>query len=295
MTAFHPSPFPGAPARRPGGDLADYTSLLRRRWPILLIFITAGLGCGGLLLRVVPPSYTASAQVLVSPTGLPEQVNQVTNRQREPLNLDTEAQIAKSAVVAARVRALLGRSPGPVEVSVPPNTSVLGLSYTAADPRAAAAGASAYARAYLANRGESAEQARDAQLRALLAKLRQVNTSLAAGAEALPRLTRGTAERTLAAHRQNVLGRQSASLTLRYDALRTVAVTPGSVISDAVPPARPSAPSPPLYLGSGLMTGLLAGAGLARWLPERPATRPRPRPRPGARRLAAPGEAAARW
>ena len=47
---------------------------------------------------------------------------------------------------------MLRSVPGPVEVSVPPNTSVLQISYTAGDPAAAAAGANAYARAYLAYR-----------------------------------------------------------------------------------------------------------------------------------------------
>ncbi|MEV8636002.1 Wzz/FepE/Etk N-terminal domain-containing protein [Streptosporangium sp. NPDC051023] len=262
------SPSPDAAVRRPGGELTDYASLLRRRWPTVLFLLTAGVAAGAALLRVTPPVYTASAQVLVTPTGPQEQTNQVTNRQREPLNLDTEAQIARSAVVARRAAHALESTPGPVEVSVPPNTSVLQISYTAADPRSAAAGASAYAQAYLDNRRETATRALDAQLKTLLTKLRQVNASLATVVAALPGLLKGTAERTLALQRQNVLNRQVYNLTVKYDALRTVAVTPGSVISDAVTPAEPSAPRPPLYLGSGLMAGLLAGVGLA-WLRDR--------------------------
>ncbi|MEV0421482.1 YveK family protein [Streptosporangium canum] len=261
-----------SPVRRSGGDLADYASLVRRRWPILLFFLAAGLGGGVALLRLTPPAYTATAQVLVSPTGLSEQTNQVTNRQREPLNLDTEVQIAQSAVVAKKARAVLRSTPEPVDVSVPPNTSVLEISYTATDPRTAAAGAGAYAQAYLANREESATQALDAQLKALLAKLKQVNASLVTVADTLPGLARGTAERTIALQRQNVLNRQVYNLTIRYDALRTVPVTPGSVISEAVAPAEPSAPSPPLLLGSGLMIGLLAGVGAA-WVRDRLDTR----------------------
>ncbi|MEV4248409.1 Wzz/FepE/Etk N-terminal domain-containing protein [Streptosporangium canum] len=263
---------PDTPVRRSGGDLADYASLVRRRWPILLFFLAAGLGGGVALLRLTPPAYTATAQVLVSPTGLSEQTNQVTNRQREPLNLDTEVQIAQSAVVATKARAVLRSTPEPVDVSVPPNTSVLEISYTATDPRTAAAGAGAYAQAYLANREESATQALDAQLKALLAKLKQVNASLVTVADTLPGLARGTAERTIALQRQNVLSRQVYNLTIRYDALRTVPVTPGSVISEAVAPAEPSAPSPPLHLGSGLMIGLLAGVGAA-WVRDRLDTR----------------------
>lgn len=274
------SPSPDVPVRRPGGDLADYVSLLRRRWPAVLLLLAAGTGGGAALLWVVPPSYTASAQVLVTPTGLQEQTNQVTNRQREPLNLDTEAQIARSALVSGRVSQALRTTPDPVEVSVPPNTSVLELSYTASGPAAAAAGANAYAQAYLATRGEAATRALDVQLKALLSKLRQVNASLSTVVAGLPGLAKGTAERAMALQRQNVLGRQVYNLTVRYDALKTVAVTPGSVISPAVAPTEPGSPRPPLYLGSGLMIGLLAGAGLA-WLGDRRARREMP----GARRV----------
>ncbi|MEV4095327.1 hypothetical protein [Streptosporangium saharense] len=263
------SPPPDASVRRPGGDLTDYISFLRRRWPTILFLLAGGVGSGAVLLRVIPASYTASAEVLVTPTGLQEQTNQITNRQRETLNLDTEAQVAQSAVVAAKAGHTLGGVPGPVEVSVPPNTAVLRISYTASDPAAAAAGASAYARAYLDNRRESAARALDAQLRALMTKLKQVNASLSAVVASLPGLGKGTAEHTLAAQRQNVLGRQVYNLTVKYDALRTVAVTPGTVISEAVPPTSAGQPSPPLYLGSGLMAGLLAGVGLA-WLRDRP-------------------------
>jgi uncharacterized protein involved in exopolysaccharide biosynthesis len=267
---------PDIPVHRSGGDLADYASLLRRRWLIVLLLLAAGVGCGVASLLVIRPVYTASAQVLVSATGLQEQTNQVTNRQRESLNLDTEAQVVQSAVVAKKAGKTLRSTPGPVEASVPPNTSVLQISYTAADPTAAAAGANAYARAYLAYRSESSTQVLTIQLKALLAKLKQFDESLVAVVATLPKLQKGTAERTLALQRQSVLSRQSYNLTVRYDAIRTITVTPGSVISDAVAPPAPSAPSPPLHLGSGLMAGLLSGVGVA-WLRDRLDTGPRGR------------------
>lgn len=189
------SPSPDVPARREGGDLADYASLLRRRWLIICSLLLTGAGGGAALLRLTPPSYTASAQVLVTATGSQEQTNQVTNRQREPLNLDTEAQIARSAVVSAKAREMPGELGCPAEVSVPPNTSVLEISCTATDPRAAASGASAYALAYLAQRRESSTQMLTAQLKAVMVKLRQVNAGLAKVATTLPGLSSGTTER----------------------------------------------------------------------------------------------------
>ncbi|GAA3126397.1 hypothetical protein GCM10010466_16600 [Planomonospora alba] len=263
---------PDPPARHTGGDLADYASLFRRRWPTILLCLAAGTGGGGALLWTTPPSYTSTAYVLVTPTGVQEQTNQVTSRQREALNLDTEAQIAQSAVVAKKAQDVLKSAPGPVDVSVPPNTSVLQISYTAADPNSAAAGAGAYARAYLAHRREAAEKALALQLETYLDKLKQLNGSLAKVLDALPGLERGSADHTIALQKRSVLSRQIYNLTVKYDAHKTIAITPGSVISEATAPEEPSAPIPPLYLGSGFMVGLLTGVGLA-WLRDRLDTR----------------------
>jgi succinoglycan biosynthesis transport protein ExoP len=255
---------PDFPGRRPGTDLADHLSLVRRRWLLFLGFLLVGGTAGLGLLRFTPAAYTATTQVLVAPVGVQDQSNQVTNRQREPLNLDTEAQIAQSSVVADKAaKELKTSTPEPVEVSVPPNSAVLWISVTAADPAVAAAQSRAYAQAYLANRTESAQATMTAQQKAMLVKLKQVNTALDAVIKELALAGKGTIQHTIAAHRQSVLNRQAYSLTLKYDALRTVAITPGSVISQATPPTVPSSPSLPLYLGTGLMIGLLLGTATA--------------------------------
>ncbi|WP_219469488.1 YveK family protein [Nonomuraea rhizosphaerae] len=255
---------PDFPGRRSGTDLAEHLSLLRRRWLLFVGCLLAGGTTGLALMRLTPPVYTATTQVLVAPVGVQDQGNQVTNRQREPLNLDTEAQIAQSSVVAAKAAKELGTAtPEPVDVSVPPNSAVLWISVTAADPAVAAAHSRAYAEAYLTNRTESAQATMTAQQKATLVKLRQVNTALDGVIKQLAGLRRGTIEHSIAVHRQSVLNRQAYSLTLKYDALKTVAVTPGSVISQATTPTRPSSPSLPLYLGTGLMIGLFLGAAAA--------------------------------
>ncbi|WP_182875619.1 Wzz/FepE/Etk N-terminal domain-containing protein [Microbispora sp. H10670] len=260
-------------------DIGEYGSVLRRRRLVVTACLLAGVGGGAAALAATPARYTAVAQVQVLPTGVQEQLNTPSTRQREPLNLDTESQVARSAVVSAlAARTLKYQDPEElrehVMVDVPPNSAVLSISYTAYDAGAAAAGAQAYAEAYLRNRARSAEDALAAQLKLISARLRQVEDDLdeAAGATQAAAQTGQTARtagqadptaRLGAARRQAVLARQVSDLTLRYDALRTVAVTPGTVISPARPPARPGSPSPPLYLGSGLFLGILAGAGAA--------------------------------
>ncbi|MGN9840717.1 Wzz/FepE/Etk N-terminal domain-containing protein [Nonomuraea sp. H19] len=255
---------PDVQVRRPGADLDEHLSLLRRRWLLLTGCVVFGGTAGLALMRLTPPAYTATSQVLVMPVGPQEPGNSVTPRQRESLNLDTEAQVAQSAVVAARAARTLGTgAPEPVEVSVPPNSAVLWISVTAPDPAAAAAQSHAYADAYLAHRRESALAALTAQQQAVLSKFKQVNAGISAVIKELARLPKGSPEHAIALQRQSVLNRQAAGLALKYDTLRTVAVTPGTIISRAAPPAAPSSPRLPLYLGTGLMIGLLAGSAAA--------------------------------
>lgn len=253
-------------------DLAEYGSVLGRRRLIVVACVLAGVGGGAAALAATPARYTAEAQVQVLPTGVQEQLNIPTARQREQLNLDTESQIARSTVVSS-LAAAITKYPDPEElrervtVDVPPNSAILSISFTALDPRAAAAGAQAFADAYLRNRARAAEDALAAQLKLIAARLRQVEADLDEAPTTSPAaaVPAGGTARTGTARRQAVLARQAADLTLRYDALKTVVVTPGTVISPARPPERPSRPSPPLYLGSGLFLGILAGAGAAFW------------------------------
>ncbi|WP_043628729.1 Wzz/FepE/Etk N-terminal domain-containing protein [Nonomuraea candida] len=249
-----------------GTDLDEHLSLLRRRWLLLVGCVVFGGTAGLALMRLTPPAYTATTHVLVMPVGPQEPGNQVTSRQREALNLDTEAQVAQSAVVAARAARALGRTEAetdPVEVSVPPNSAVLWISVTAADPADAAAQSHAYAEAYLAHRRESALTSMAEQQEAVLSKLKQVNAGIDQVIKSLAGLAKGSPEHAIAVQRQGVLNRQAAGLALKYDALRTVAVTPGQVISQAAPPESPSSPSLPLHLGTGLMAGLLTGSAAA--------------------------------
>ncbi|WP_169948606.1 YveK family protein [Microbispora sp. H11081] len=258
--------------------LAEYGSVLGRRRLIAALCLLAGVGGGAAALTLTPERYTATAQVQVLPTGAQEQFNVPNARQREVLNLDTESQIARSAVVSARAAEIL-KSPDPeglrehVVVDVPPNSAILSISFSASDPRAAAAGAQAYAEAYLGNRARAAEDSIGAQLKLIAARLRVVQDDLNEATESAQTAatqttaTQTTAAQTATAHtataRRAMLARQVSDLTLRYDALRTIAVTPGTVISPARPPERPAHPSPPLFLGSGLFLGILAGVGAA--------------------------------
>ncbi|WP_061298584.1 YveK family protein [Herbidospora cretacea] len=254
------------PARH-SRDLAEYGSVFRRRRTIALTCLFLGVMAGVGLLWTAPTAYVGVAEVQVSPTGLAEPQNLVTARQREALNLDTEAQIAQSSVVATNAAQVVGGDAetlrGLVSVDVPPNSGILRISFTWRDSAGAARGAQAFADAYLAHRLASAEAVLTEQRRAVLTKLRLVNSQLSTALVTMSRHARGTPQRALAAHQQTVLSRQATALSLRYDVLKTTSVTPGTVITPATPPTEPSEPRPSLYVGGGLFAGILLGAGAA--------------------------------
>jgi uncharacterized protein involved in exopolysaccharide biosynthesis len=255
-------------ASHPHRDLAEYGSLVGRHRMLAIGSILAGALVGFCAYVITPATYTATAQVLVTPTGVPEVTNQTGPRQRESLNLDTEAQIAQSTVVTAKAARAAGIDDieamrHDIVISVPPNSAILSISFQAGTATGAATGAQAVANAYLTNRADVARQALTAQQKLLTAALDHANKDLGDVTATLPTLLKGSSQRLLAAQRQTVLGKQISDLTARYDDLTTVAITPGLVISAARPPATPSAPVLPVFVGSGLFLGLANGTACA--------------------------------
>ena len=95
-------------ASRPDSfELSHYTGVLRRRWPILLVVtLIALLGTVGYIV-VTPKVYPGFATVYVNPTGTVNANNLATTRTPGLVDLDTQAQMVTSGVVAT----LAGKSP----------------------------------------------------------------------------------------------------------------------------------------------------------------------------------------
>ena len=232
-------------------ELAHYLRPLRRRWPYVLAGIAVGIACGAAAVGAIGRTYTSTAVVLVTPTGVETTTDSVTGRTRGEINVDTEAQLVKSLVVAERARRLLGthesaaRLLGRASVSVPANTTVLRISYRAASRGRAAAGADAFARAYLANRAASATSVLRGQAAAVTKEIRALTTQS-------PRPQPVTVRRALL-----------ATLQKRLASIATTVVTPGQVIGAAQVQGARGSPHPVLLLLSAAMLGLLLGIGAA--------------------------------
>ncbi|WP_159943876.1 MULTISPECIES: lipopolysaccharide biosynthesis protein [unclassified Nocardiopsis] len=251
------TPAPAGPALR------EYTALLRRRWRLVGAGVLGGLVLGGAAVLALPASYTSVTAVQVQPTGLGEFTGERSGRLTGDVNLDTEAQILVSDEVSSVVAGALaegGRAPATeelrerVEVSVPPNSNVLEIAFSAPTPEAARAGARGYAEAYLELRRAQVDDLAASRLEALRAEQENLYEALAESAAEDP-FSPGTSAR-VDALRQEIteLGNGISPLSALRETVR-----PGRVITPADLPEDPSGPVPALWLVGGAALGLLAG------------------------------------
>ncbi|GAB3207536.1 hypothetical protein GCM10027294_14290 [Marinactinospora endophytica] len=253
----------------PGPELADYTALLRRRWWVVAAGTAAGVVVATTALFLVPRSYTAETAVQVLPTGIAELTGERSGRTNGEVNLDTEAQVVRSAEVADTAVARLGTGEDVtevrerVEVTVPPNSSVLEISYSAGSPEHAREGSTAFAEAYLDYRAEQVGGQIEGRLKALRADRDERYEELEELAE---RAASGTGATQLRAEsRLTSVQDEISELNARINPLAALAdsLDPGRIITAAVAPESPSSPIPHLWLGSGALLGLVLGLAVA--------------------------------
>ncbi|QLD28073.1 lipopolysaccharide biosynthesis protein [Micromonospora carbonacea subsp. aurantiaca] len=245
-----------------GPTLMTYLEWLRRRWWILVVAALLGAGAGMLVSQVQTRTYVSTTSLLV------RQVGPDANPGAK-VNLDTEAQVVRSLVVAERAQALL-KTDIPAEdlvrslsVTVPPNSQVLQIAFEAASPEAAQAGSHSFAQAYLDLRLATATRTLENETTALKQQITETNKQLAAVAGKIAAAPPNSVERARAEADRNVLTNQLASLNSRLSPLLSTALDPGEIISDAPLPRKPSSPNTTLNLASGLGAGLLFGIVVA--------------------------------
>ncbi len=252
-------------------ELVDYWVVLRRRW----VWVVAGLVIGALLagtyLHVASKSYTSTAGVLVTPTGVDSSssASVVGGRTKTDVNLDTEAQLVQSSVVANGARTILHSTTpadqlaGNVAVTVPPNSSVLSIAYTAKNAKQAQSGALAFAQAYLANRTSTAKAAVATQVASLKTQQAALNKQLQEVTGRIATQPSNSPDRALAQAQQNTISTQLSNLSTTLTQLTTTGVTAGSIISQPKLPASPTSPKVSYSLAGGLLAGLLLGLIMA--------------------------------
>ena len=150
-------------------------------------------------------------------------------------------------------------------MAVPANSQVLAISCQEPTAAAAASCAQSFAQAYLSYSSATTTASVNSQISALQARitsLESASAKLTVEAASLPGNSsqRATAEEQLTSDHS-----QLSSLNSQVAQLTAALANPsgGSIISNAIPPARPSSPKPLLIVPSGLLAGLLIGLVLA--------------------------------
>jgi Mrp family chromosome partitioning ATPase len=204
---------------------------------------------------------TARASVLVSAlAGNPYS----TDGQGDALvNLETEAQLVQSDTVASAVADKLGLA-GPqgllsgLKVSVPANTQILNIDYTADTKSDARRRAQAFADTYLDFRSKRASKVTDARAARIQDQIDTQNQALTALVQ--------KQDREIVAVRKAVLQEQIDGATTQIGQLRTALtslqtgqVDPGQVIT----PAHVVSPSRTTAVVLSTLAGLLVGVALA--------------------------------
>jgi Mrp family chromosome partitioning ATPase/uncharacterized protein involved in exopolysaccharide biosynthesis len=252
-------------------QVADYGAMLRRRWWVLALGALVGLLLAIEVLVLSTKTYVATAGVQVLPTGV-DSSSVAGGRTGGEINLDTEAQLLKSVDVATKAKALLKVPDEPrdlaanVSVEVPPNTSVLNVSYSAPTPEDAQRSAQAFAQAYLNNRAEVATTKLKTEADTLRAQIAALNRTLEEVTGTKAALPETSPDRAKADARENILINQITGLSgalAPLDAALAAKVNPGRVINSPELPTEATDPNPRIYLPSGLLLGALVGLGFA--------------------------------
>jgi capsular polysaccharide biosynthesis protein/Mrp family chromosome partitioning ATPase len=248
-------------------EFSQYSQVFKRRWYLIVLGILIGSTLAWVAVHYLPKTYESTAAVLVADTG--ENGSVEGGRTTSSLNLDTEAQIVTSSVVARLAAKDLNSHEEPrdlaknASVTVPANTSVLEISYKAPTAQEARAGADAFADAYLANRQDLAEKQIKKQRSALQKRIDKLGEELLRVGELVTAQPIGTAQRDYQTTRRTLLVRQIAGINQQLVAVEGIDADPGAIITDPQLPTKPAQPNVMILLASGLLGGLLLGLLLA--------------------------------
>ncbi len=268
----------GSPGDPANGDVAEvhgsrgearlYLWKLAAQKRLIALIVIVTVGAAATYAFLAPPHYRSSATVLIWPVG----VNLAALSPKDTsklVNIDTEIQLVISSNVAASAAARVdGGMPASALVAymnVTPvkNSLAIEISYEGPSPTQAQDAATAFANAYLANRGAGASALVGAQLAKLHSNIATTATEIKR-LDAIIVSSRGGSPEAIAA-RSALRGQEHrlTALQTQADAVQFDNVRPGSVIHPAQLPTRPFSPDRPLDVGLGTLFGLFLAIGVA--------------------------------
>ena len=213
---------------------------------IIVLTALVGLGLGIGASTQITPQSTATAKILLTP--LEGNPFYPSSRGEQLVNLETEAQALRSTQVAELATPEIpgdmtpAEQLGRVDVSVPVNTQILEVSYTAGNDETATAGAQAFADSYLEYRQANATTLIDEQVADLDAQIESVSAQLTEQSNALAGVSESSPQATLIREQLGTLSSQLATLNATRTDLDTRSTDPGQLVTR--PRWAPADPSP---------------------------------------------------
>ena len=224
---------------------------------LVLTALGAALGVAAGLQRA--DRRTAEASILVTPlAGNPFSP---TGRGDDLVNLETEAQLVGSETVARDVAKRLGESGSTaslldgLSVSVPANTQILTVGYTAGSDSVAVRRAQGFADAYLDFRKARAEQVVRARTERIQSQVNDQNARLA-GLLAKSTIEKNAARKSLLQEQVRGVTDQISQLRSQLTELQTNTADPGQVITPASASGGQSLTTTALFGVLGALVGL---------------------------------------
>jgi capsular polysaccharide biosynthesis protein/MinD-like ATPase involved in chromosome partitioning or flagellar assembly len=248
-------------------QLGDYLRLAKRRWWAIALGLLVGLSAGYAFTALRSAEYTSTATVLVSPVSTDSDVT--GGRTTGTVNLDTEAQLVRSSAVETKARDLLRTTISPqdlgesVKVTVPANTTLMEISFTADNPAGAQQGAHAFAEAYLQNRSDTAKADTNVRIKALRTTISGLVAQQKVLTGQIAALPVDSPDRAFAQAQLNTVNDAISTANQRLVPLVNDPIESGNISTDALLPDSASGPLGILAIASGLLLGLLFGLMLA--------------------------------
>lgn len=240
---------------------------VRRHLVVVFALVLVGLCLGWLAGTSQTTSWTSTARVLINPTvGNPFAPAPSAVRQDELTSLETEAQVAGSdevlgPVAAANPPLTIGELERGLAITVPPNTQILEMSFTAGDAETAQRVADSVATTYLDNRDLRASSVNENRIARVEVETEAVVDDLRAATAAAQRGSE--AQRLFQSELAAALRNQLVSLRAQRSYLENSEAPAGSVISPATAAVSSGGLTPALLLVVGALVGALLGCVLA--------------------------------
>jgi capsular polysaccharide biosynthesis protein len=245
--------------------MGHYTRVLRRHLVLVVGFVIVGAVLGVAGASAIPLSYTSVSGVKVHADVADQgSVNSTSGRTVGTINMDTEVQIAGSSAVADLARtalhshASIASMQSHLTVTVPANTTVLSLAYSAHSASAAQAGAAAFAKAYLDQRKATSQAELAGQTSEVQTQLAAQEKTLSAEIKDVGAALAGSTDKGIAQSKESLTRQTIASLNTQLTALQTEFPNPGQVISAATK-GKTGTPIRIVAVIVGLALGLLIG------------------------------------